>query len=114
MIGEQRLEEEVQNVLKEFLKKRIDFLYTLQTPESRRVGLGYCGETSDEELEIEAQIAEQNTGQDAEPVAEQVEENLSKVKMRSIMDYLFTNKEKMNEGIYLELCNKLKEVHDVL
>ena len=65
--------------------------------------IGYYGETSDEE---EAEEREQTTTD--------IDESLSKRKIKSLMEYLFDNGEKIPEGIYLELCNKLKEVHEIL
>mgnify|MGYP001353753774 CR=1 FL=1 len=66
--------------------------------------IGYYGETSDEELEIETGAT----------ITDVEEESLSKRKVKSLMEYLFDNGEKIPNGIYLELCNKLKEVHDIL
>ena len=68
--------------------------------EERRLGIygGIYGETSDEELEETSER----------------EESLSKRKIKSLMEYLFDNGEKIPNGIYLELCNKIKEVHDIL
>ncbi len=46
---------------------------------------------------------------------EEVEENSSsRDKIKSIMEYLFENTEKISEGIYLELSDKLKDLHESL
>jgi len=81
-----------------------------------RIGIGYYGETSDEELEIRRQFDEglEIRRQFEETTTDIEEESLSKEKVKSLMEYLFDNGDKIPEGIYLELCNKIREVHEIL
>lgn len=76
-----------------------------------------AGEESDDLLRVRTY----NTGGSSDEEAEEIEEittdvevSLSKRKIKSLMEYLFDNGEKIPEGIYLELCNKLKDVHEIL
>jgi hypothetical protein len=76
-------------------------LYKMIESERETEGIpsfGIYGETSDEELEETSER----------------EESLSNRKIKSLMEYLFSEREKIPEGIYLELCNKIKEVHESL
>ena len=58
--------------------------------------------------------SDEEEAEEREEITTDIEESLSKRKIKSLMDYLFDNGEKIPEGIYLELCNKLKEVHEIL
>jgi len=41
-------------------------------------------------------------------------ENTPKGKVKNLMEIIFENKSDMKEGVYLKLCNELKQIHDIL
>lgn len=77
-----------------------------------------AGEESDDLLRVRTYntggSSDEEEAEEREEITTDVEESLSKRKIKSLMEYLFDNGEKIPEGIYLELCNKLKEVHEIL
>lgn len=73
-------------------------------------------ETEDEDL---LQVRTYNTGGSSDEEVEREEEGdeeeiTAKEKMNKIMEYLFNNSEKLQEGVYLDLSNKLKDVYESL
>tara|TARA_Y100000287_G_C14220111_1_gene355774 strand:+ start:38 stop:1252 length:1215 start_codon:yes stop_codon:yes gene_type:complete len=45
---------------------------------------------------------------------EEKEELTTNEKLKNLMDYVFEKSEDLPNGIYLELCNRLKDIHDTL
>ena len=66
-------------------------------------------EESDEESELD--ISEQL--QEMTEITTEIE-NTPKEKVKHLMDLIFVKKNDMKEGVFLEICNELKEIYNVL
>ena len=79
------------------------------------------GGSSDEESEEESEEEsdEESDEEQEEQEQEQAQEEQAQVinpvrgKMKTIMELLFENKEKIPEGLYLQLSNEMKELYEL-
>ena len=65
----------------------------------------------------ETDPAEIEADEETDEVSEQPYEIINETpreQVKNLMELIFENKEDMKEGVFLELCNKLKEIHDIL
>jgi hypothetical protein len=80
----------------------------------------YCQRVFEEDgIEIYRTIEdiESDAESESEEVPEQTQEIVNetpKEKVRNLMELIFENKTDMKEGVFLKLCNELKQIHDVL
>jgi hypothetical protein len=72
--------------------------------DERRVQTWISGGSSGEE-------SEEESGEESE---EEREELTTNEKLKNLMDYIFEKGEDLPNGIYLELCNRLKDIHETL
>ena len=82
----------------------------------------YCQRVFEEDnIEIYRTIgvleSDEESGEESDEEYEQTQEianETPKEKVRNLMEIIFENKSDMKEGVYLKLCNELKEIHDIL
>ena len=70
------------------------------------------GGSSDEESEEESEEEQEEQEQEQEEQAQVI--NPVRGKMKTIMELLFENKEKIPEGLYLQLSNEMKELYELV
>lgn len=111
-IWKKKYETYLQRIFEEEDKLIYNPIIDVDFEDDRRVQTWISGGSSDEE---ENEIEEAGEREEPEGREEAIgREGPAKEKLKNIIDYLFQNSDKLQEGVYLDLSNKLKDVYGSL